>query len=234
MEKRALCVSLGAGRPEEITLRALRALQGADIIYVPTTGHGRSRAKDCLEQLGLALDRVREVYIPMETDRCKAHEAYSALADEMAQHCAQGQQLAITTVGDAGIYSTVQRVASELSKRTVALEYVSGVPSFVAAAARCGVALVSGDETLVVHAHVEGVEALSAELAHGDTVVLMKLSRYAELLPALIAREQARSDFYYVENLGVRGEELLLTSPAEILAHQVPYFSLLIIKPKGE
>lgn len=45
---KVLGVSLGPGEPELITLKALKALQGADIIYCPGT-QTKSRSRDILQ-----------------------------------------------------------------------------------------------------------------------------------------------------------------------------------------
>lgn len=232
MEKKPVCVSLGAGVPEGISVQALHALEEADLIYVPSTEGGASRAKECLDALGIPSAKMVMVQIPMMVNRSAAQQAYTAISTEIARQYAAGKHIAISTIGDAGIYSTVHRVAEDLAHQNITLEYIAGIPSFIEAAARFGINLVSGDRALVVLSHIEELDSLTREIAQGSTVVLMKLSRYRNLLPELLMREASRADFFYVENLGDEAAELLLTEAKAILAREVPYFSLLIIKPK--
>ena len=53
MKGKIVGVSLGPGEPELITLKALKALQGADIIYCPGT-QTKSRSRDILQALPVA------------------------------------------------------------------------------------------------------------------------------------------------------------------------------------
>lgn len=57
MKGKIIGVSLGPGEPELITLKALRALEAADVIYCPATygadGKEKSRAWDILRHNGL-------------------------------------------------------------------------------------------------------------------------------------------------------------------------------------
>ena len=103
MKGKIVGVSLGPGEPELITLKALKALQGADIIYCPGT-QTKSRSRDILQALPVNMERVRLFHVPMSKDRTFANQAYDALCTEIASLVATGKNVAITAEGDSGFY----------------------------------------------------------------------------------------------------------------------------------
>ena len=64
----------------------------------------------------------------------------------------------------------------------------------------------------------------------GITVVVMKLSRCADIVREVIAEDNY--DFLYAEHLGNPDLELLTSDRDTFLSRQpIPYFSLIIIRP---
>ena len=69
-------VSLGPGDPELITLKGLKKLRQAEIIYCPATmnknGQLLSRAARIIEELGIGESAIRLFTLPMSKDRTEA------------------------------------------------------------------------------------------------------------------------------------------------------------------
>jgi len=75
-------VSLGPGDPELITLKGLKTLQKADIIYCPATQgkHGIiSRATDILKAIEVDESLIHPFILPMSKERTDALNAYNEL-----------------------------------------------------------------------------------------------------------------------------------------------------------
>ena len=142
-------VSLGPGEPELITLKALKALQEADVIYCPGT-QAKSRARDILEALPIKMDRVRLFHVPMSKDRTLANQAYDAICAEIANLVAMGKNVAITAEGDSGFYSSVNYMFDKLACMGLPISTIAGVPAFIAAGAISGLHIVKQEEELVV------------------------------------------------------------------------------------
>ena len=111
-------VSLGPGEPELITVKGLRQLQKADIIYCPATrnrqGEILSRAADIVRALEINETAIRCFMLPMSKDRTEAWKAYDALYNEAAANYAEGRQIVIVAEGDAGFYSSIQYIYDKL------------------------------------------------------------------------------------------------------------------------
>jgi len=91
-------VSLGPGDPELITLKGLKTLQNADIIYCPGTenkeGETASRAAGIVEALGI--DTPVSVFtLPMSKDRTLALNVYDRLYEQILTDQQSGKQVAI-------------------------------------------------------------------------------------------------------------------------------------------
>lgn len=137
MKGKIVGVSLGPGEPELITLKALKALQGADIIYCPGT-QTKSRSRDILQALPVAMERIRLFHVPMSKDRTFANQAYDALCTEIASLVATGKNVAITAEGDSGFYSSVNYMFDRLASMNLPVTTVAGVPLLLPAGAHLG------------------------------------------------------------------------------------------------
>ena len=100
-------VSLGPGDPELITLKGLKTLQKADIIYCPATQgkHGIiSRATDILKAIEVDESLIHPFILPMSKERTDALNAYNELFLDAQAEYLKGKQIVIVAEGDAGFY----------------------------------------------------------------------------------------------------------------------------------
>ena len=221
-------VSLGAATPEDISMRAYGKLQTADEIYC--LGEAAHRIVAALPEGTHLAQRCQILEIPMSSDRTEAIRYYEQLATRLLDQQGRGLACSVVTIGDAGTYATVQYLADLLRQADAEVEVVPGIPYYVAAAATFGQGLVRQDESLLVLSKVDSESQLREALAQGHTVVVMKLSRCADIVRKVIAEDGY--DFIYAEHLGNPALELLASDRETLLARQpIPYFSLIIIRP---
>lgn len=221
-------VSLGAATPEDISMRAYGKLQTADDIYC--LGEAAHRIVAALPEGSALAQRCQILEIPMSSDRTEAIRYYELLATRLMEQQGRGLACSVVTIGDAGTYATVQYLVDLLRQADAEVEVVPGIPYYVAAAATFGQGLVRQDESLLVLSKVDSESQLREALAQGHTVVVMKLSRCADIVRKVIAEDH--NDFIYAEHLGNPALELLSSDRETLLARQpIPYFSLIIIRP---
>ena len=222
-------VSLGAATPEDISMRAYGKLQTADEIYC--LGEAAHRIVATLPEGAALAQRCQILEIPMSSDRTEAIRYYEQLATRLLDQQGRGLACSIVTIGDAGTYATVQYLADLLRQARAEVEVVPGIPYYIAAAAAFGQGLVRQDESLLVLSKVDSESQLREALVQGHTVVVMKLSRCADIVREVIAEDNY--DFIYAEHLGNPALELLSKDRETLLARQpIPYFSLIIIRPR--
>ena len=221
-------VSLGAATPEDISMRAYGKLQAADEIYC--LGEAAHRIVAALPEGTHLAQRCQILEIPMSSDRTEAIRYYEQLATRLLDQQGRGLACSVVTIGDAGTYATVQYLADLLRQAGAEMEVVPGIPYYIAAAAAFGQGLVRQDESLLVLSKVASESQLREALAQGHTVVVMKLSRCADIVREVIA--EGDCPFIYVEHLGNPALELLSSDLETLLTRQpIPYFSLIIIRP---
>ncbi|AEE11964.1 precorrin-2 C(20)-methyltransferase [Porphyromonas asaccharolytica] len=221
-------VSLGSATPEDISMRAYGKLQAADEIYC--LGEAAHRIVAALPEGTVLAQRCQILEIPMSSDRTEAIRYYEQLATRLLDQQGRGLACSVVTIGDAGTYATVQYLVDLLRQAGAAMEVVPGIPYYIAAAAAVGEGLVRQDESLLVLSKVASESQLREALVQGHTVVVMKLSRCADIVREVIAEDN--NDFIYAEHLGNPALELLTSDRETLLTRQsIPYFSLIIVRP---
>lgn len=224
-------VSLGPGAPDLITVKGLKILQEADIIFCPATqnmeGSISSRAAEIVTALGTDEEKIRKFILPMNRNRNAALQAYDSLAEAAARFHAEKKRIAIVAEGDAGFYTSIQYLLDNFTSRQIEVRRTAGVPAFIAASAMAGLHIVKQNEKLVVMPGVTSTEELAAKIKEGYAVVIMKLSSCTEIVKECI-RHYPEASWNYFENVG-KENEYYTSDTGTILQKQFPYFSLMII-----
>ncbi|MDY3069229.1 MAG: precorrin-2 C(20)-methyltransferase [Parabacteroides sp.] len=232
MSKTVSFVSLGPGYVDNITMKALRRLSDADIIFCPATknkdGNVISRTNDLICELGLK-KCIRLFVVPMERDRTKALEIYRAIADEINEFSLQEKRIVVAVEGDAGIYASTHYIMDFLKEMNITVSQISGVPSFIAAGACAQLQMVEQDERLVVVPGNVTAEELDSYFATNHTVVIMKLSKCQDVVKEYIVNHP-ELNYHYIENASLPEREYYTTDKEELISKVFPYFSLMIIK----
>lgn len=225
-------VSLGPGEPELITVKGLRQLQKADIIYCPATRNRQretiSRAADIVRALEINETAIHCFILPMSKDRTEAWKVYDTLYNEAATQYAEGKQIVIVAEGDAGFYSSIQYLYDKFTDAGIAVQRIAGIPAFIAAGALAGLHIVKQEEQIVVIPGTPSAAELSEKINAGYVIVIMKLSQCVDAVHECI-RKHPQTQFHYFENVGTEKE--YYTSDRKVIADKVyPYFSLMIIQ----
>ncbi|MCS6827711.1 MAG: precorrin-2 C(20)-methyltransferase [Caldilinea sp.] len=229
-------VGLGPGDPEWITVKAVRAIEQAHIVFAP-----RSRDGDASLALRIAEpwlrpeQRIVELALPMTRDPDLLTAAWEAAADQIAATLQPGAQGVYLLLGDPLLYGTFTYLGHELAQRypRIQIRVVPGVTSFAAAAARSGVVLATTSERVAIlpASYETDAAALQRLLTDFETVILMKvgavLPRILDALETLGLLDAA----VYVERVGMPEERIvynLRTLHTE--KEPRPYLSLLIVR----
>lgn len=145
-------IGVGPGDPELMTLKAVRIIKETEVIAVPGKCAQETAAYRIAVQAvpELAEKKLIALDFPMTRDRGKLAESHAEAAGQIETILKSGKDAAFLTLGDVTIYSTFSYVQKIVERDGFQTELISGVPSFCAAAARCGIPLVEGKEMLHV------------------------------------------------------------------------------------
>jgi precorrin-6A synthase len=138
-------IGIGCGDPQELTLKAVRAINAADLILIPRKGAQKSdlaelRRQICAEVLTNSRTRIVEFDMPgRDADRDDYrggvddwHDAVAAVwAREIASHLGGTGRVALLIWGDPSLYDSSLRIARRL-KPVPEIEVVPGVTSIQA------------------------------------------------------------------------------------------------------
>lgn len=220
-------VGVGPGDPELVTVKAVRVLRTADVVFVPVADTGEpGRAEQTVRA---HVDRPLQRLVFALGDPAGREAAWQAAAAVIAR--AEGT-VAFATIGDPNLYSTFSYLATVVRRfrSTVEIETVPGITAMQDLAARSHTVLAEGTESLALLPLADGLARLPAALARFDTVVAYKGGR---AMPAVLdmLREAGRlDDAVYGASLGLPDEQI--APAAELAGVPAPYLSTLIVRSR--
>jgi len=228
---RLIGVGVGPGDPEHLTLKALRALEAADRVFVPETDGAPGRA-EALVAPHVSAERVERLAFAMRDEARRAGN-WDRAGAAIAAVIRDGGTAAFATIGDPNLYSTFVYVAHSVRALVpdVAVETVPGITALQDLAARSGTVLAEGDERLALVPWPAGEDALRAALDGFECVVVYKGGRH---LPRVLdtIRAAGRLDHsVYGERLGLGDEDVGAAAGRD---GRGPYLSTVIVPPPGD
>lgn len=212
-------IGVGPGDPELLTVKAKGMLEGAAVIAYPVNRRGEEST--AMEIVRGAVDvsgkRVIELIFSMDPDDNVRRRCRSDAVKELAGILDEGQDIAMVTLGDVGVYSTYMYVDEEIKGLGYETEVVPGIPSFCSGAAKARIPLVIGDEGLAVVSMAKNNEAsLESALSGFDNVVVMKAwNSMGSLLESIERHGMGKKNATVISNIGMEGEYIGPLDPEE-------------------
>ncbi len=240
-------VGVGPGDPELITMKGMRAIQSAHLIFVPRSINGEQSLALRIAEAWIDPQRqhIIELPLPMTRNADQLVPAWQAAADQIAHSLAgqsNGQQHpsgVYLLLGDPLLYGTFTYIWGELAERHphIEVEIVPGVTSFAAGAAQAKFVLsTTSDRVAILPATYETDEVqLRRLVADFDTVILMKVGRVLPQILAVLEALNLLETTLYAERVGMPEEFIARGPELEPLRNQRrPYLSLLIVRQQRD
>jgi precorrin-2/cobalt-factor-2 C20-methyltransferase len=219
-------VGVGPGDPELVTVKAVRALHRADVVFVPVSAGGEPGYAEGVVRAHTDREiRRLEFALGDPADREKSWDAAAAGVAEVVR---KGGWAAFATIGDPNLYSTFTYLARRLpADLDVLVDTIPGITALQDLAARSGTTLAEADQTLALMPFTAGPELVGSALRHHDTVVLYKGGRFMPQMRALLSAARRLDDAVFGAKLGL-DDEVIGPVPEE----PAPYLSTVIVKPE--
>ena len=222
-------VGVGPGAPDLLTLRAVNILASVDIIIAP-----RSSASD--ESLALKVvhphlrgQEVVEHIYPMERDAAQTARCWAQMAELSIARLAQGQSVALITIGDPLLYSTSAYLLEQIGDRIPLnkIHILSGISALQAASALVGEPLLTQSDRLLL-LPADDLEAVESALDRCETLVIYKIGARIEALVKLLRRhglaKKARLVCYAEQS-----REQVFRDLDEVQGERLGYMSTMIV-----
>ena len=153
-------IGVGPGDPELLTVKAVKAIQDADIIMCPASKEDRpSIALSVVDSL---IDKSKnqeivKLIFPMTKDKDVLEETWKRNAKIMAETVQSGKNVVYLTVGDPFLYSTWIYMHKDLTEKypKMNISVIPGIVSMFTFASKVGVSIAEGAEKVEIgRAHV--------------------------------------------------------------------------------
>jgi len=232
-----IAVGVGPGDPELITLKGLRAIQSADVIFTPLSREGDASIALQIATPWIDQERQRLVSLPlpMTRDAGQLRPAWQAAAATIQQELTGRQRGVYLLLGDPLLYGTFSYLWRELhTTANITVKIIPGITSFAAAAAAGGVPLTMADERFVVLPASYETDMLTLQRLLNDfnTVVLMKAGTALPTIVTALQQLNLLDHALYAERVGLEGEFITRDLRTLDLQHR-PYLSLVIVRRGG-
>ena len=232
-------IGVGPGDPELITVKALKIIKSCPVIAAPRTGNGDMVALDIVWRTGILSEsaeiaeefdkKILAMDFTMDKDPAKRKENYRKNAEAAARYLDNGQDVAMVTLGDVSLYSTVHYIADELKSRGYEIIMVPGLPSFSAAAASLAIPLAEMDAPVHIIPSVRNNSDDYLDLP--GTKVLMKAGRHLHRTLDELDRRGLLDVTSLAVNCGMDDEILIKKlGDDEPLPDKTGYFTTVIVR----
>jgi precorrin-2/cobalt-factor-2 C20-methyltransferase len=234
MSARLIGVGTGPGDPELLTVKAVRAIEGADVIaYFAKQGRG-GNGKAIVEHLLKPGTALLPLYYPVTTEldkddplyQSRITDFYNASADAVASHLEAGRTVAVLSEGDPLFYGSYMHLHVRLSQR-YPTEVIPGISAMSGCWSLAGIPIVQGDDVLSVLPGTMSEQELTRRLADTEAAVIMKVGRNLPKIRRALKAAGRLEDALYVER-GTMANAAMVKL-AERGEGDAPYFSLVLV-----
>jgi precorrin-2/cobalt-factor-2 C20-methyltransferase len=227
-------VGVGPGDPDLLTLKAVHALQSADVIAHFAKAGNPSNARAIVEQFLRPEVTELPLEYPVTTEQPSADPAYRGpireffdeAAAAVAVHLDAGRNVAVLSEGDPLFFGSYMHLHVRLMNR-YPTEVIPGVTAMSGCWSAAGLPIAQGDDVLTVVPGTLGEDELIRRFRQNDPTVVMKIGRnLPKVRRALVAANRV-AQATYVERGTMHNERLMpLVDKGDDAA---PYFAIVLV-----
>lgn len=227
-------VGTGPGDPELLTLKAVRAIESADVLAFfckkGSSGNGRGIVEAFIRPGTLEMPLVYPVTVESDKNGDEYKDAIAGFFDQSAKdiavHLEAGRNVAVLSEGDPLFYGSYMHLHLRLAPSYPA-EVVAGITAMSGCWSMAGLPLVQGDDILSVLPGTLGEDILTDRLSGTDGAVIMKVGRNLPKIRRALEKAGKLEDALYVERGTMANSHAVRLVDRD--ASPAPYFSLVLV-----
>lgn len=233
---RVICVGLGPGDPELMSVRADRLVRGAaHVAYFRKAGRA-GQARQIVEGILAPGATEYPMEYPVTTEIHFSDPEYNRQLAEFYEHwAARLAELAVTETvlvlceGDPFFYGSFMHLHSRLQGRA-AVEVVPGITGMSGSWTATGIPITWGDDVLTVVMATLPEEELEAHARGADALVFMKIGRNLPKIRRALGRAGRLGAAWLIERATMPGQRVQLLAEA---GEATPYFAIVVVHGQG-
>ena len=232
-------IGVGPGDPELLTVKAVKAIQNADIIMCPASKEDRpSIALSVVDSL---IDKSKnqeivKLIFPMTKDQDVLKKTWKRNAKIMADTVQSGKNVVYLTVGDPFLYSTWIYMHKDLTEKypEMNISVIPGIVSMFTFASKVGVSIAEGAEKVAIIPSCYDLSSVKEIAKNSESMIFLKDGRYFDQVIDVLKESGFPDDSIFAigQDLGTENEIIRKMTLGEVNDDTLTtkYFSILVVK----
>ena len=232
-------IGVGPGDPELLTVKAVNAIQNADVIMCPASKEDRPSI--ALSVVHSLIDKSKnqeivKLIFPMTKDKDVLAETWKKNAKIMAEKTLSGKNVVYLTVGDPFLYSTWIYMHRDISENhpEIKISVIPGIVSMFTFASKVGVSIAEGAEKVSIIPSCYDLSSVKEIAKNSESMIFLKDGRYFDQVIQVLkeAGFPDNSIFAIGQDLGTEHEIIRKMTLGEVNDDTLTtkYFSILVVK----
>ncbi len=232
-----ICVGLGPGDPELMSVKSDRLIRSAKIVAFFRKKGSSGQARSIVN--GMLRDDVIEypMEYPLTSEIDFLSSIYktrlSAFYDEWAnklKKLAKESNVIVLCEGDPLFYGSFMHLQTRI-KNTVELAVIPGITGMSGCWTTIGKPFCWGDDTTTIIMGTLSSEKLMKSVTHGDALVIMKVGSHINKIKKALLKAKKLDQAWLVQKATMNDEKI--TKLSQVNLNTVPYFSIVLVHGEG-
>ena len=234
-----IAIGVGPGDPDLLTVKAVKAIQNADIIMCPASKEDRPSIAFSIVSSLIDKSKNQEIIkliFPMTKDKDILKQTWKKNAKIMAETVLSGKNVVYLTVGDPYLYSTWIYMHKDLEENypNMTITVIPGIVSMFTFASKVGVSIAEGAEKVAIIPSCYDLSSVKEIAKNSETMVFLKDGRYFDQVIDVLKESGFPDDSIFAigQDLGTENEIIRKLTLGEVNDDTLTtkYFSILVVK----